>query len=611
MLNKNKKLDKLKDSIDNNLINTSLIDIKNKDPKYLTENNENGSSTDDGSPTDVEINSKKLEHEFIESECSNYENTNNYFDKIENNMNPDEVLEVSVDEDKTYVIEEIKHSYNDVVFYSELKKNSTENINDEETRELINEFNNLKLYDPKIDILFKTIFKHEDLILSLLNSILPEEEEIINFKISSEEVIFIPNISNKREKIVADLYLKGLSKKNNNDNYDDSQFVIEMQIKKKEDIILRARITIIEIVLNNLSDSGKFQYKGRICSFNFIYYNLEEKKNDPSYIHKINDYENDENKFEIYVVELKKFKDQFNLSKLKELADKVYGKNNEKSNIKFKKELKKHLWLTFLSKINVNYGKKNKELLSKYENYGKEELKEVKGQKYKIYIRNEIDPFTYKLFKMDVHIMKALDHCKKQMSEENANKYYKFVTTEEENDELKEQIKKKDEQIKDKDEQIKDKDEQIKDKDEQIVNISKENEELKNIINQKNNGNEYMRIVFEQIKNLSEEMKFMNEKNKESNNIVNMKNNNGGEKFMSEQINIIHEQINTLNKENKELKNMMNMQSNMINMQNNKINNLINTNIQMFEQIKELLKRKHNETDEREDDESLKKMKFK
>eukprot|EP00833_Pecoramyces_ruminatium_P009554 jgi/Orpsp1_1/1183586/evm.model.c7180000085809.1 len=580
-MNNNEKLEKLKNNIDNNSINENLIDIENKDSEYLTKNNENGSPTDEGSSTtDIEINPKVLEHELIQNKYVNYENYDNYLDKIENTVFANEMLEVNNDEDSTYVVEEIKHSYDDALFYTEFQKWSTENINDEETRKLINELNNLKLYDPKIDVLFKTIFKNDDLILSLLNSILPEDEKIVNFNTSSEEIIYFPQRKSKTKKIIADLYLKGISKRKNSSEFDNSHFVVEMQIKKKEDIVLRAEITIHGIVFNdNNSSLNKFQYKGRICSFNFIFYNLDEKKDDPLYIHKMYENENNDHKFEIYVIELKKFKNQFDISKLKELANKVYGNNNEGPiNFELKKELKKQLWLAFLSKVNINYSKNNKELLKKYENYGEEKLKEIKGQKYKIYIKNEIELDLYKLFKNEPDIMKAIGRCEEQMTEEDAHKYYKLVSTEEEIDELKGKIKNMGEQIKDRDEQIKNMGEQIKDRDEQIKD---RDEQIKDRDDQIKDRDEQIKNMGEQIKDWDEKMKIMRKENEELKNLTIIQSNN-----KDEQIKDLNEKVKNTNKEIEDLKNMVSM--------------LIN-----------MMKRKNNENDKREDDEDSKRMKFK
>jgi len=424
-----------------------MSDTNEKSDQFETNSDSNSNTKiceEDGSPTDNENNMiTDFNSEIINNGISdNYEIIEENINKSDSEVNINELAENDTDDDidnddNTYV-KEIEHEYENVVFYN--KKNKYENKEDnEEIGKLIEELNSLNLYDPKIDVLFKTIFKNEDLLLSLLNSIIPDEEHIDKIEYSSEEIIFFPFFTDGRNKIVVDLCCKELdenyiNKKNNSTNDEEKykkHIIIEMQIKKKGDIVIRANVSITSFYRKE-----NLEFKSNIYTFDFLFYNYFD---DDIYLHELNSNlpKKKDNKYQnkVYVSELRKFRKGLKMENLKKLSKKV--EDNKSKGIvdrKLEKDLKKQLWFAFLSKINVIY-KKNRKKLEK--NTKNSEGGEEGKRKYKIYIRNDISPELYKLFKQDKDIMKAIGICKQKMNKEDADKYYRYITSEEEIADLK------------------------------------------------------------------------------------------------------------------------------------------------------------------------------
>jgi len=74
----------------------------------------------------------------------------------------------------------------------------------------IDEHNNLELNDPRIDIIFKTIFKepNEDITKSLINTLLPYDEEIVEKVSFNEPKISTTTLRKKNTTILDDLHFK-------------------------------------------------------------------------------------------------------------------------------------------------------------------------------------------------------------------------------------------------------------------------------------------------------------------------------------------------------------------------------------------------------------------
>ena len=426
-----------------------MSNINEKFDQFETNSNLNSNNKyyeEDGSPTDNENNMNTVSNnEIINNDSINNDHNNqNNVEIFEENLSEsdkevdindltDNNIDDKVDIDDNMYVQEINHNYDDVVFYNKkyIYKNEE---NSEETSKLIDELQSLNLCNPKIDVLFKRIFKNKDLLVSLLNSIIPDEEHIDTIEYSSEEIIFIPFMLDQKNKMIVDFYCKELngnymSRKNNNTKKESNykkHIVVEMQIKKKYDIVIRASVEVALCYCRENLDFEKSVY-----SFNFLFYNYY---NDDIYVRDVSSClpKGIDNKVQnkIYISELRKFRKDLDIEKLKDLSKQV--EDNKSKGIvdrKLEKDLKKQLWFAFLSKINVIY-KNDREEVNR-NNEDNEEGKKRK-RKYKIYIRNDISPDLYKLFKKDKDIMKAMDICKRKMNEDDVDKYYRYVSSEEE-----------------------------------------------------------------------------------------------------------------------------------------------------------------------------------
>ena len=431
-----------------------MLDINEKSNQYETNSGSNSNTKffeEDKSPADNENNMKiVLNNDIINKDFSNNDHFNKNNDKtsekknFHKNDNENDIYKITdnetdnnVDNDNNTYFQEISHNDEDV-FYNKKYIYKSEENNEENNKEIdkvIEELKSFNLCDPKIDVLFKTIFKNEDLLLSLLNSIIPDEEHIDKIEYPSEGITFFPFVMDNKNKIIVDLHCKELyenyiNKKNNSTNDEEKykkHIIVEMQIKKKEDIVISVKVSITSFYRKR-----HLEFKSNMYTFIFLFYNYFD---DDKCLHEVNSNSPKKKKdkkyqSKIYIAEIKKIRKVLKLENLKNLSKKV--KDNKSKGIvdrKLEKNLKKQLWFAFLSKINVVYKKNREELEKNTENSeGGEEGK----QKYKIYIRNDISPELYKLFKQDKDIMKAIDICKREMKKDDVDEHYRYVSSEEE-----------------------------------------------------------------------------------------------------------------------------------------------------------------------------------
>ncbi len=471
-----------------------VIDNCKNDENYFENNEESENYTEiecneiNSSLNDTEceiINIKEENISFIQNNTKN--EINDISDDSENILNEENLVTKKVDQ------------YNDTEIHQESEEVDKSKY-DPNMEELIDELNNLNLYDPKIDVIFKSIFgrSNEDLAKSLINSILVHEDEIEKLSFNSENLLVHPLDKNKKV-VIVDLHLRNESGKRS--------YLIEMQIHEKYDMILRAEFSIYRLINEIIESGSKFIIDEKICSINFIYYymftdnkfyhrliRLEGKdsekinetieynnkstlkvneKND-NILNETNDLQlknKNYHKNEIIIIELRKFRkmlDKNAIEKLVAYSDEVEKmkknikekeENSRKTeeeikeieiikNIAEKKErkLKLHLWLAFLSKINTVYeDNPNSNSTNVIVNeYGRE----IKTKKKIVRIRNEITLELYKLFKKYDEIMKAIKICQAPLDENKKSKFIEYVTRAEEfamiNKILKEKLQKKD-----------------------------------------------------------------------------------------------------------------------------------------------------------------------
>jgi len=401
------------------------------------------------------------------------------FSTDQNNKTINEINDYS-DESENFVTKDIDKYY-EYVIQNEYQKIDNSNY-DQKMKDLVEEFDNLNIYDPKIDVIFKSIFgkPNEVIAKSLINSVLVHEDEIETLTFNDTEFFSKP-VDRNRKTVIVDLYLKNDTKQRS--------YLIEMQIHEKYDMLLRAEFSIYRLVDHLMEPGSIFRIEEKIYSINFIYYNMfitskfyhrlnTLENNDPEKVNETientkkikpkdkvenNSEQNETNGLqlkknnyhekEIIVIELRKFRRLLNkntIGKLVEYSNEIEEmkksieemkkniedkeKNTEitedkkeiekMKNIVNKKErkLKLYLWLAFLSKVNTVYNP----------NPDWKHVTETKVKNKIIKIRNEISFELYNLFKKYDEIMKAIEICKAPLGDEKKKEFIEYISKAEE-----------------------------------------------------------------------------------------------------------------------------------------------------------------------------------
>jgi len=381
-------------------------------------------------------------------------------------------------------------------------------LNEEEEKQLIEQFGGLKFFDPKIDSLFKIIFgnsNNTDVAKSLIKAVLPEEEEIYDLKFNSTEIYSNSNYNPNQRKIIVDI--------NAEDVKNNKFYIIEMQIHEVPDLLGRAELSTSRIFDSLYNKNELVILKKKIYSINFLYYDMFP--NDKDYYHHIFPHEFNKKNVSIpfkdtVVIELKKFNEMFDVSQINEEL---------LSNEKQRRIVERQLWFAFLSKINTLYHQPSSIDHNKYfilkrkikikeendcqnqENVDDNQNKEDKMKEVVVYIKNEISEELFSFLIKVGPIRKALELCV-NLSESDIDKYVKDVDDHTGLlslvDYKNQQLKKKDEELEEKNKRIEEdkkeleeKDKTIEEKDKTIEEDKKEIEKLKNIINEYNKRNNY------------------------------------------------------------------------------------------------------------------------
>ena len=205
-----------------------------------------------------------------------------------------------------------------------------------------------KYLDPKADLTFKKIFgEHPDLVMSLLNALLPLEKgkEITDIHYLSPERV--PHTEEGKDSIV-DVYCE---------TNDKRQFIVEMQMYWSTNFMQRVLFNSSKVYVSQLKGGEGFEDLQPVYSLNLIddifkptmeeyyhYYHLVHDK----YTHKVID------GFHLVFVELKKFKP-------KTMAEK--GGVRETNECLVEGDQMQVLWLRFLTEINAYTEEVPQELL--------------------------------------------------------------------------------------------------------------------------------------------------------------------------------------------------------------------------------------------------------
>jgi len=300
--------------------------------------------------------------------------------------------------------------------------------------DFIEDFKNLHIYDPKMDSLFKIVFGNKDkdrkeISKSLIEAVLPNEVKISDLNYENLEIL--PQIyKDDIRKITVDIY--AIDEKNK------EHYVIEMQIHEKKDIMGRSELSTSRILEHIYKPKDDIVEKERIYAINFIYFDMFP--NDENYYHHFylqdkNNSKNSSHFKDIIIIELKKFKEKYNLKKLQ---DEISQNNNA-----IDREIRRKLWFTFFSSINVVYHKPS----NQNDNYWEFKKIQKKDKTIKnVYIKHEINEELYKLLIKENPIKMAIDCCIK-LSEEEKKEFSKDVELELLEEELSELKRQKDEEI--------------------------------------------------------------------------------------------------------------------------------------------------------------------
>ena len=181
-----------------------------------------------------------------------------------------------------------------------------------------------KYLDPKADLTFKKIFgEHPDLVMSLLNALLPLEtgKEITDIYYLSPERV--PRTAEGKDSIV-DVYCETKDKR---------QFIVEMQMYWSNNFMQRVLFNSSKVYVSQLKQGGLYEDLQPVYSLNLIDDIFEPDMEDYyHYYHLVHDKDTKKviDGFHLVFVELKKFKPQ-----------------------SFSEKKMQVLWLRFLTEINA------------------------------------------------------------------------------------------------------------------------------------------------------------------------------------------------------------------------------------------------------------------
>ena len=181
-----------------------------------------------------------------------------------------------------------------------------------------------KYLDPKADLTFKKIFgEHPDLVMSLLNALLPLDEgkEITDIHYLSPERV--PRTEEGKDSIV-DVYCETKDKR---------QFIVEMQMYWSNNFMQRVLFNSSKVYVSQLKQGDLYENLQPVYSLNLIDDIFEPKmKEYYHYYHLVHDKDTKKviDGFHLVFVELKKFKPQT-----------------------FSEKKMQVLWLRFLTEINA------------------------------------------------------------------------------------------------------------------------------------------------------------------------------------------------------------------------------------------------------------------
>jgi len=351
------------------------------------------------------------------------------------------------------------------------KSNSTAVVRTDE--ELIEELNNLSLYDSKMDTLFKVIFSNKDYVniaQSLIRSVMPIEEKIEILNIDNVELQDVPP---DRRELRVDV------------NASDDRgniYIIEMQVGRIDDLECRSVLTTSRIINSFFKKGESITTNKKIYSINLLYYDLYPE--DPDYYHYLFTHKFNNEKvclpYEHYVfVELSKFKRKFT----KEVLTKILGKNLLDKNIKIDRITERELWFLFLTSTTTVRNEPKKGIYKKFDREIEKEDKNGKSTKKRIvfYVRNDMNPDLYKIFKNLDPFNKALD-LSKTLPEGSESFYFNDTDVQLE-------LAYKDEMLAHKDEEIASIKEDLARKEEEMKKMKEEMENMKRKLNNQNQEN--------------------------------------------------------------------------------------------------------------------------
>ena len=205
-----------------------------------------------------------------------------------------------------------------------------------------------KYLDPKADLTFKKIFgEHPDLVMSLLNALLPLEKgkEITDIHYLSPERV--PRTEEGKDSIV-DVYCE---------TNDKRQFIVEMQMYWSTNFMQRVLFNSSKVYVGQLKQGVPFSKLQPVYSLNLIDDIFEPKMEEfYHYYHLVHDKYTEKviDGFHLVFVELKKFKPKTMVEK---------GGVRETNECLVEGDQMQVLWLRFLTEINAYTEEVPQELL--------------------------------------------------------------------------------------------------------------------------------------------------------------------------------------------------------------------------------------------------------
>ena len=236
-----------------------------------------------------------------------------------------------------------------------------------------------KYLDPRADLTFKKVFgEHKNLVISLLNALLPLEDDEFVESIEYWPAEKIPDRTEAEKYSIVDVCCKDNKKR---------EFIVEMQMSWTDSFKKRVLLNASKAYVAQSNKGGDYELLQPVYALNFVNENFMKDVDDYyHYYHLVHDKYTDKviDGLHLIFVELKKFKPQT-----------------------FTEKKMQVLWLRFLTEINDNTREAPAELLENAE--VREALEIVERAAF-----SDAEMRAYDKFWDHVSIQKTLDNARKR-----------------------------------------------------------------------------------------------------------------------------------------------------------------------------------------------------